>query len=551
MKTKKYKFGTDFLQKNEAGVHGLAQGVIGLNAAMLGNLLYNINNNPELANSNKNTGRMYNMGGEVDNIPVEVEGGEVARTPDGATELIQGADHEQGGVETTYPEGTEIFSKRIIDPVTGKTMAQKEIEREIREKRIKKKYGKPDNIISKKSYRKELGDLEIEREKDLSIMEYVNTLQEFNQTQGLQEEVEPQMAAYGRKSLMGDPPGKTTPIATIATPEEVEAYRELTKRGTTGNPSFYKPVPNITQHGYIDKKTGQNVYPAPDEILKDSIVTPSEKNLNTSSNLKDDIDLEDDDTMNNPQKYDLTTGDKLGIGSMLFGNVAGLAATVANRAGTKAPKNWYKDMYADSLTETGRMEGQLESSKLQSAKDIIESVNSSDNALQSSTRSINTLRALKGKNLTTKIEGLAKNNEVYNNAKNQLKQMKLQIQQARELARAKGEENKYNIEQQQRDNYYTNLSQDFANMASSGTGIAKVLNQNRYNERFLNTLNSSLGNIQMGQEGNIMNIGEGIIKNKSIIDNEFEDDDEILTEDSYADYDFIDGHYYPKTKKKK
>ena len=68
-------------------------------------------------------------GGRVSGIPVEVEGDEVGETPDGQLLDFNGPSHENGGIETTLPEGTEIYSKRI--KIGGESMADRKEEEKV------------------------------------------------------------------------------------------------------------------------------------------------------------------------------------------------------------------------------------------------------------------------------------------------------------------------------------------------------------------------------------------------------------------------------------
>ena len=46
-------------------------------------------------------------------VPVEVEGGEVAETPSGQLLDFKGPSHKEGGINTSLPPGTDIFSETI------------------------------------------------------------------------------------------------------------------------------------------------------------------------------------------------------------------------------------------------------------------------------------------------------------------------------------------------------------------------------------------------------------------------------------------------------
>ena len=77
----------------------------------------------------------YAYGGNIANVPVEIEGGEMGEEPDGNVFEAKGPTHEEGGIPVSLPEGTDIYSKRI--KVKGKSMAQRKKDRANKEKHIK------------------------------------------------------------------------------------------------------------------------------------------------------------------------------------------------------------------------------------------------------------------------------------------------------------------------------------------------------------------------------------------------------------------------------
>lgn len=81
------------------------------------------------------------LGGEV---PVEVEGGEVAETPFGNILDFVGPDHNNGGIKTLLQPGTEIYSDRI--KVGDKTMAERKKARERKESKFQKLSDKGDGV---------------------------------------------------------------------------------------------------------------------------------------------------------------------------------------------------------------------------------------------------------------------------------------------------------------------------------------------------------------------------------------------------------------------
>lgn len=55
---------------------------------------------------------------------VEVEGNEHILLPNGLSEEVKGASHEQGGIPLNLPEGSMIFSEKLKDPTTGKSYSK-------------------------------------------------------------------------------------------------------------------------------------------------------------------------------------------------------------------------------------------------------------------------------------------------------------------------------------------------------------------------------------------------------------------------------------------
>lgn len=116
---------------------------------------------------------MYPTGGSVGQpVPVEVEGGEVAQTPDGETLEYEGPSHENGGIPTVLPEDTEIYSKRIS--VDGKNMAKRKQSRERKKDRLGKIIMEdPSNQLSRNTARRTMAKMVQEEEQDKLIQQAV------------------------------------------------------------------------------------------------------------------------------------------------------------------------------------------------------------------------------------------------------------------------------------------------------------------------------------------------------------------------------------------
>jgi hypothetical protein len=79
---------------------------------------------PTMFNMDRGSNNNFYPYGGMTAPNAEVELNEVAKTPDGQTIMFDGPSHEQGGIQTALPPGTQITSDRLINPMTGNTFAK-------------------------------------------------------------------------------------------------------------------------------------------------------------------------------------------------------------------------------------------------------------------------------------------------------------------------------------------------------------------------------------------------------------------------------------------
>lgn len=111
--------------------------------------------------------QMFAYGGVANGVPIEVEGNEVAETPDGEIAQFIGPTHEQGGIGVNVPEGTDIYSDRIT--VDGMTMAQRKKLRKNRENKASK--GK--DPLSKSTAKRVAETNAVQEEHDKNVQQQV------------------------------------------------------------------------------------------------------------------------------------------------------------------------------------------------------------------------------------------------------------------------------------------------------------------------------------------------------------------------------------------
>ena len=175
--------------------------------------------------------KTFRTGGKV---PVEIEGQEVVETPAGQLFQAKGPSHENGGIDLSLPEGTDIFSKRIS--IDGKSMADRKLARERTNKKLEKrsKY----NPIEKNTFKRVKAKNDMEEMFDMSIMQAAFEAKNPQQRQ---------VAATGIKNL------QLLPGASLGTntPETLDNY--LTNLGITPTPESKKYYGDALKIKYTGK----------------------------------------------------------------------------------------------------------------------------------------------------------------------------------------------------------------------------------------------------------------------------------------------------------
>lgn len=528
----------------------------------------------------RNTGISYASGGTTrENIPVEVEGGEVI--DDGVqVEEVVGADHEEGGVDMDLPEGTDVYSKRVKHPKTGETMAERKKKREIAEQKaaeyLSKRQG---DFYAKQTYKRVREANAIQDAEDMAIQEYFKTVEMAKQKRASEEQEQAEMMQQFDEDSMEQAEG----IQEQAPQEEVQELalgvdgleEEIKKKPTTP----YDPThPNWTQNrdawwnsedskGYskIDKKgianpdygysqwlkkrisvaTPEDIQKEAEAMIKHANTNVVEKPLNTNasflstnleqniptdampgkgindfsendqggygdefrSELTEDSESFEDSTIDKKRNsYKRIEGDKLGYAGQSLKGIAPLLTTLTNNLNTEAPKNTGKNFGAEALQEIRGMEGLAGTEYQQALQQVNESANSFNNSLRNSASSINTLRAMRGMTEKTKEKMVTQAVSRYAQAKNQIAQMKARTLLMKNQMEVQGENRRFDIAEQQKDNFYTNLNEDLTNLGDSIVSKGKNLNQEEDNSNKLNLINSIYGDgeTSIDQFGNIL-----------------------------------------------
>jgi hypothetical protein len=170
--------------KEKAANNGWAQGLDILGGMALENGLSMVGSGIGSGEESGLDFKKYNkkaLGGEVNNVGVEVEGGETAKLPDGGLIDFKGPDHKDGGIKTTLPEGTDIFSKRIL--IKGQTMAERESDRSKKEFSLEKLFGDNEmDTVLKSTLKRTIANNNMDREKDKRLQQVVRLMKQMGTT---------------------------------------------------------------------------------------------------------------------------------------------------------------------------------------------------------------------------------------------------------------------------------------------------------------------------------------------------------------------------------
>jgi hypothetical protein len=497
----------------------------------------------------------FALGGQVQsNIPVEVEGGEVGQTPQGEMLEFNGQSHEQGGIKTELPEGTEIYSRRI--KVEGKTLAERKKERETNLKKFDKLLTKGfDPLAEKSKARTQVNNAKVD---------------EFDtQLQGIASKAmggEPQKFAYGTGP--GDPMllalqaaqqyGTSNFMNTDVFPDYSNSA-DLTNEalaksnenlGLDVAPTKYKkansykalPTPPtygeyLTRNGEYTNELegirreqgGPNYLDNPQlKMFTPTIKGPSNTKIGsvagamvnnyideTKPKIKEGLKTVKDSVENADfaellkssmgNLPNLTSGDALGIGASLAQSFLPLRNTLNERATDTVNPNYYENFGDDALRTMEDTEGQVTANFESQVDRLARSKRTSQAQNNLGARGVNQKRALN-------IAGEQQYQDSYNqafSAYNQqlagMMQNKAQFQSTIDQIQMGGEKEADISNRQDKASFYTKRGEDLMAMTEGLQSVAGNLNEGEYREtmtKLINTLKDVYG-IEVDMKGNV------------------------------------------------
>jgi hypothetical protein len=555
MKRKKYTDGTNaggvakFGLNDAMSLAGPAMGLIsqiGSLVETIGTDLYNpqpvvtqrqtASFNPYSKDFGKTNLPKFAMGGVADQVPIEVEGGEMLETPQGSVSEAQGPTHAQGGIDVNVPQGTQIFSDRIS--IDGKTMAQRKKGREKSIVRLQKMLAKnPYDKTLKNTLERLTETNEFEDNRDLEIQGVIGgnnkqqSREKFSGGTGI-DGIEPVDYTGMKDGLLKDLMQKYNPytppvdnsiprysvprnknmfnddgVSNFISPEEQKSVADANLQNSTSTSSALN-IPVLPNSNSIELPAQQGINPyAPSlptyPITPDSKLTGKQKVSNMFNNVGNWVKKKyskNKDNATNP-----TTGDYVGMAGNLFGGLAPLLNTDANRATDTPNINAFKNFGVDAIQANEDAATYVRGQRENNIRDLKTNKNSAKMGNRNNAMSVNTMRALDSVTDGNYEESLGK---VYNSFAQMMQSnlaQKSQLENMQDQAVMGGEQARDLADRQDKDNYATQRGQDLANLGNNIYGAGKALNVSKENRVGLKlTTQLSKYGLTYDKEGNLV-----------------------------------------------
>ena len=392
------------------------------------------------------------LGGIMGN-KIEAEGGEVIETPGGEPQELQGASHEQGGIDMQVPSGTEIYSDRLVG-ADGKTMADRKKLREKQISKIEKLLQKnPNDSALKKTLEKVRQNNDFVDKQDLSQMQFVKDLVD-----------------HTNKFWSG---GITGPG------DDEDEYGDLINK----YPVYTKGI-NKQFDIWGDDELKPLKTKSMDVILPDtSFSTTPEMDARIRNSSVPQLGT----TTNTQQKgFSLdnylggtTLGNMIGMGANLFGPMAQMKNTLDNRNATPLEQNAFKNFGDQALKKIQSQYGLLDDIRDNQLQDAERNRQGTIARNNNSARGINTQRAL---NLATDSSMNELKAGIYNqyasNAMGITAQEAAQMNQNDQM-RMTGEDRRAERELQNTDNFFSNMAKNISDKYRGIGETGKALNETK------------------------------------------------------------------------
>ena len=421
----------------------------------------------------------YAFGGDV---PIEAEGEEIIQEPNGDMYELEGASHENGGIDLNVPQGSQIYSKRLKG-VDGKTMADRKAYREKQLGKLKKLVSlNPNDKILKKTLEKTQADFAKQEADDMAQMNYMqqqNNEQEFafGGTAKEKPELPEDDLIFNNIRNYNSPTARIFPnVETL----ETQPINKTTLPGitTTTIPTYAKNYTNSKPFEY-----NENKYTV-DNNKEDS------KNKGLSGLFGN---------TNNP----VTLGDAISLYGKYKAATDPERMTLLNRANDTPNQNFFRNYGKEGLKKLEETERFADYELAEAIKNSTYNANAAKVTNNNNARSINTANAL---NLATEAQRMQADNMSYSQYLNKIANIKQaeanQLNQIDQMV-MQGEATRDDADRRDRDNFNMQLQRDRNTKNQGIQEIGKTINDIAERESNLQAINNMYHDFNIGRDGKI------------------------------------------------
>lgn len=417
----------------------------------------------------------YAFGGDV---PIEAEGEEIIQEPNGNMYELEGASHENGGIDLNVPQGSQIYSKRLKG-VDGKTMADRKAYREKQLAKLEKLVSlNPNDKILKKTLEKTKTDFAKQEVDDMAQMNYMqenSDKQEFGNG-GTAKRILPEDDLIFNNIRNYNSP-TTRPFSNIET-LEIQPINKTTLPGitTTTIPTYAKNYTNSKPFEYNENK---------------SIVDKEDSKSKSLSNLFSDI--------NSPA----TLGDVISLYGKYKAATDPERMTLLNRANDTPNQNFFRNYGKNGLDKIQEEKNLSDFMLNETLKHNTKSAESQMIRNSENSRGINTLRAF---NLATDINKANADNQAWiqnQQVKSNILQREGQLLNQIDQMVMQGEATRDDADRRDRDNFNMQLQRDINTKNQGIQEIGKTINDIAERESNLQAINNMYPDFNIGKDGKI------------------------------------------------
>lgn len=409
---------------------------------------------------------------------INAEGGELIQTPDGALSQLLGNSHSNGGMDVNVPEGSIVFSDFL--EVDGETLAERKLNRERRLKKATPKE-KTYDIFTRNAIERILETNLVEEYEDVMKQEVERAKESYKKGGTVSPEkakkilhegkvhgkplTDKQRKFFGAMSnyQLGGIPGSFLEglMGMLNAPQQGQQVIDSTilQRADAPEPNMFNDfLANLTNSILATQAAGQGA--------QEGVGAIGDLALGAMQGAGDVLNVEPNVISGGVAKAVQTAGGlSMGPLGLALGAAGPLATTILNRIGDKRNKNFFEDFGRDALNSNQQAArsaaGQLEQNKAENVLATQDQLNLIGNTASSPS----VQRSLSQSAIANRMRSNNQASVNYNNQITNILGQRSQLQNQRDQTVMAGRERAFEKNQQDRDQFFTNLNSDIRNVA--------------------------------------------------------------------------------------